>query len=105
MPNAGEIWLADIPLTNGAATKLRPVLVLWEDAADVVMAAITSAAPRSATDVTQQDWASAGLRIPSTVRLARLDCLEQILFKRQLGALVDIVSLVQNDPQKSDNLG
>jgi len=28
MPKAGEIWLADIPFTHGAASKTRPVL--WE---------------------------------------------------------------------------
>ena len=43
MPKAGEIWLADIPFTSGGASKLRPVLVLWEDAADVVVAAVTKA--------------------------------------------------------------
>lgn len=26
MPLPGEIWLANIPFTNGAASKLRPVL-------------------------------------------------------------------------------
>ena len=34
MPKAGEIWLADIPFTSGVASKLRPVLVLWEDASN-----------------------------------------------------------------------
>lgn len=87
MPNPGEIWLADIPFTSGAASKLRPVLVLWTDAADVVVAAVTSAAPRSRTDVPLQDWSSEGLRVASTVRLSRLDCLEQILLRRQLGVL------------------
>src|SRR5438445_10072481 len=42
MPKAGEIWLAEIPFTGGAAFKLRPVLILWEDAATT-----TSAASRS----------------------------------------------------------
>jgi mRNA interferase MazF len=55
MPRAGEIWLAEVPFTSGAASKLRPVLVLWEDAADVVVAAVTKAAPRSVTDVSLQD--------------------------------------------------
>lgn len=87
MPNLGEIWLADIPFTSGAASKLRPVLVLWTDAADVVVAAVTSAAPRSRTDVPLQDWPSEGLRVASTVRLSRLDCLEEILLRRQLCVL------------------
>jgi mRNA interferase MazF len=56
MPQPGEIWLADIPFTSGAASKLRPVLVLWTDAADVVVAAVTSAQPRSTTDVLLQSW-------------------------------------------------
>ena len=87
MPKAGEIWLADIPFTSGVASKLRPVFVLWEDAADVVVAAVTSAAPRSATDVPLQDWAAEGLRVASTVRLSRLDCLEQVLLRRRLGVI------------------
>lgn len=35
MPRPGEIWLADIPFTNGVASKIRPVLMLWLDAADI----------------------------------------------------------------------
>jgi len=64
-----------------------PVLVLWVDAADVVVAAVTSSAARSATDVSLQDWSVAGLRVPSTVRLSRLDCLEGILLRRRLGVV------------------
>ena len=87
MPQPGEVWIADIPFTTGAASKLRPVLVLWTDAADVVVAAITSVLPRSTTDAALQNWAAAGLRVASTVRLSRLDCLEQHLLLRRLGVL------------------
>jgi mRNA interferase MazF len=73
MPQPGEFWIADIPFTSGAASKLRPVLVLWTDGADVVVAAVTSAQPRSKSDVALQNWAGAGLRVASTVRLSRLD--------------------------------
>jgi mRNA interferase MazF len=90
MPRPGEIWLADIPFTSGAASKLRPVLVLWTDAADVVVAAVTSAGPRSTTDVALQGWSAAGLRVASTVRLSRLDCLEQLLLRRRLGLLAAV---------------
>src|SRR5580700_5529119 len=86
MPLPGEIWLADIPFTSGAASKLRPVLVLWKDAADVVVG-VTSAQPRSTTDVALQNWSAAGLRVASTVRLSRLDCLEQSLMLRRLGVI------------------
>jgi mRNA interferase MazF len=87
MPKAGELWLAEIPFTSGMASKLRPVLVLWEDMADVVVAAVTKAAPRSPTDVSLHDWTSEGLVVASTVRLSRLDCLEQPLLPRRLGTL------------------
>jgi mRNA interferase MazF len=86
-PQPGEIWLANIPFTNGLASKIRPILALWLDAADIVVAAVTSAQPRSAADVALLDWISAGLRVPSTVRLSRLDCLEQSLLQRKLGVV------------------
>ena len=73
MPQPGEIWLADIPFTSGAASKIRPVLILWKDSADVVVAVVTLAQPRSTTDVALQYWPAAGLRVESTVRLSRLD--------------------------------
>jgi mRNA interferase MazF len=41
---AGEFWVADIPFTNGSGSKKRPVLVLWLDGLDAVVAAVTSAA-------------------------------------------------------------
>jgi mRNA interferase MazF len=81
----GEFWVADIPFTDGRASKKRPILVLWLDAADVVAAAVTSAAPRSTTDISLVDWRASGLRVASTVRLSRLDCLEQSLLLFRLG--------------------
>jgi mRNA interferase MazF len=86
-PSPGEIWLAEIPFTDGSASKIRPVLILWLDAADCVVAAVTSAPPRSASDVPLGNWQSAGLRVSSTVRLSRLDCLEQILLLKKLGKI------------------
>jgi mRNA interferase MazF len=81
----GDYWVANIPFTDGSGSKKRPVLILWIDAADVVAAAITTAAPRSATDVPIKDWKMSGLRLPSTVRLSRLDCLEQSLLFSRIG--------------------
>lgn len=83
----GEFWIADIPFTNASSSKKRPVLVLWLDAQDAVVASVTSANPRSLTDVSLQDWSASGLRVPSTVRLSRLDCLEQSLFTFRLGVV------------------
>ena len=83
----GEFWVADIPFTSGGGSKKRPVLVLWLDGLDAVVAAVTSAPPRSPTDVPLADWRLAGLRVPSTVRLSRLDCLEQALLIHKLGSI------------------
>jgi mRNA interferase MazF len=83
----GEFWVADIPFTDRSMSKKRPVLVLWTDALDVVVAAVSSAVPRTPTDVALVDWSAAGLRVASTVRLSRLDCLEQALLLHHLGVV------------------
>lgn len=83
----GEFWVADIPFTSGANSKKRPILVLWLDGDDVVAAVVTSAQPRTQTDVLLNDWSIAGLRVPSTVRLSRLDCLEKSLLIAKIGII------------------
>jgi mRNA interferase MazF len=83
----GEFWVADIPFTDGSGSKKRPILVLWLDGSDVVAAAVTSTVPRSPTDVPLADWQASGLRVASTVRLSRLDCLEQSLLIARIGTI------------------
>src|SRR5438067_9569412 len=82
---AGDFWVADIHFTDHSSSKKRPVLVLWIYGLDAVVAAVTSVAPRTPTDVALADWRAAGLRVSSTVRLFRLDCLEQGLLLHCLG--------------------
>ena len=82
---AGEFWVANILFTSGGSSKKRPILVLWLDGDDVVAAAVTSAKPRTSTDVELNDWVTSGLRVSSTVRLSRLDCLEKSLLMYCLG--------------------
>jgi mRNA interferase MazF len=84
---AGELWIAEITFTDGSASKKRPVLILWIDGNDVVVAAVTSSKPRTQTDVVLIDWEICGLRVASTVRLSRLDCLERSLLIKKLGEL------------------
>jgi mRNA interferase MazF len=84
---AGELWVAEITFTDGSASKKRPILILWTDGDDVVVAAVTSSKPRTHTDVVLIDWAQSGLRVASTVRLSRLDCLERSLLLKKLGEL------------------
>ena len=84
---AGELFVADIPFTDGSGSKRRPVLILWLDAMDVVAAVVTTASPRSNTDVSLTDWQASGLRAASTVRLSRLDCLERSLLIARIGTI------------------
>lgn len=84
---AGELWVADIPFTDGSGSKRRPVLILWLDAMDVIAAVVTTASPRSKADVPLTDWHASGLRAASTVRLSRLDCLERSLLITRIGII------------------
>jgi len=79
--------VADIPFTDGSGSKRRVILVLWVDATDVISAVVTAAPPRSSTVVALTDWQASGLRAASTVRLSRVDCLEQILLIARIGAI------------------
>ena len=83
----GDFWVVNIPFTNGADSKRRPILLLWLDGEDVVAAAVTSAKPRSQTDVFLNDWSVSGLRRASTVRLSRLDGLEKSLLLAKIGQI------------------
>lgn len=83
----GEFWVAELPFTSGKISKKRPVLVLWLDGQDVVVAAVTSAKPRSQMDIELENWAASGLRVASTVRLSRLDCLETSLLLGKIGQI------------------
>ncbi len=84
----GDFWGANIPFTNGAGSKKRPILLLWLDGEDVVAAVVTSAQPRSQTDVFLNDWSVSDLRVASTVRLSRLDCLDKsLLQKNKIGQI------------------
>ena len=83
----GEFWVAKIPFTDGTSSKKRPVLILWIDGNDVVVTAVTSAMPRTQTDLLLKDWAKSGLMVQSTVRLSRLDCLEKTLLLAKLGRI------------------
>ena len=85
----GEFWVAEIFFTSGGGSKKRPVLVLWLDGEDAIVALVTSATPRTPTDVSLNDWSASGLRVASVIRLSRLSALEQSLF---LGKIGDISS-------------
>ncbi len=71
--SAGDVVLVPFPYRDRLAESARPTVVVSDVAynrqGDVIVAAITSHAVRAPTDVPLADWASAGLRVPSTARM------------------------------------
>lgn len=74
MPNAGDVVVASFPGVTG--TKRRPAVVLSSDVyhaarPDVIIGLIKSqtASATGITDYVLQDWAGAGLRLPSAFRV------------------------------------
>jgi mRNA-degrading endonuclease toxin of MazEF toxin-antitoxin module len=54
---------------------------------DLLVVPITSQRARTATDLVLTDWKSAGLQLPSTVRVEKLATIGKSCVARRLGAL------------------
>ena len=69
----GDVVLAPFPFRDRATTRVRPAVVVSDDAynqrGDLIIAAITTHAPRFPTDYQLVDWRAANLVAPSTVRM------------------------------------
>ena len=88
MYKPGNIVLIDFPFASTEQTKRRPALVLLDTGdADIVVARVTSQARQDAFDVDIADWQSAGLLLPSIIRLHKLATLEKNMIHRPLGNL------------------
>jgi hypothetical protein len=85
--HAGEIWPAEVKFPDGRGSKPRPMLVVFANSHDSVLAVVTSAPARSDRDVALQDWAAGGLRLPSTVRLDRLVTMSHRRLWARLGCI------------------
>jgi mRNA interferase MazF len=83
-----EIVLIAFPFSDSAGFKRRPALVLLDAGDDdILVARITGQLTKTPFDVELQAWQSAGLRLPSVVRLHKLATLEKRLVERSLGRL------------------
>lgn len=87
----GDVVLVPFPFADTRATKARPALVLSDasyeqSTGNVILAQITSQAAQFPSDYTLQDWAQAGLKKPSTVRM-KLATLAASLVRYKPGAL------------------
>lgn len=87
----GDLVLLEFPFTDGTRAKRRPALVLLDPAhdSDFLVVRVTSKNPRTEFDVQIEGWESAGLLLPSVVRVDKIATLETSLVERKLGALHD----------------
>lgn len=81
----GEGFLCQFPFTSGAASKVRPALVLFDLGPDVLICRVTSVHRAGPLDVPLAGWRGAGLLKLSVARLDRLVTAEQsAVFLRRL---------------------
>lgn len=86
----GDVLLVPIIFSDARAEKKRPVMVIRDAGdADLLVVPITSHPPRSFEDVILPNWRSAGLRLSSTARMAKLATVAKSTVIRQLGSLTD----------------
>ncbi len=84
----GSVILISFPFTGGTEMKKRPAPVLLDSGDDdLVLARITTQTADSPFDCPLKDWASAGLKAPSFVRLHKLATLEKKLVEKRFGML------------------
>ena len=94
MIERGDVLLLCFPFTNLQTRKVRPAIVVSSDSfnrkcRDAVFAFITTREYSSPFDIrirdTDPSFQTTGLKVPSTIRIAKLMCLEQELACRRLG--------------------
>lgn len=94
----GDVVLVDFPFTAGSASKLRPAVIVQNDASNrrldtTILAAITSntrfqAVPTQvAVDPSTPDGAPTGLLRPSAIKCENLATVEARLIRRRIGKL------------------
>lgn len=96
----GDIVLVPFPFTDLSSSKQRPALIVSPDALhatrdDVVLVAITSQAPASPADdevvIGSHDMRSSGLLKPSIVKTGKMFTIHQMLIRKKIGAMLEIV--------------
>ena len=84
----GEILLVPVVFSDGSGHKKRPVVVVYDSGdADVLVAPVTSQMARSPRDVPVVNWQPAGLRLPSIVRLEKMNTVEKSTVIKRMGQL------------------
>ena len=80
----GAVLLIHFPFTDSSSAKKRPALVLLDSGDhDVLLGRITTQFSDSPFDCELNDWAKAGLKAPSFVRLHKLATMEKKLVEKE----------------------
>lgn len=80
-----DVVLLPIPFTNLKSRKIRPVVVIGQNGADLFVVPISSVL--SNTDFPLKEWRASGLNVPSGVK-AQLATVEARLVVKRVGTLV-----------------
>jgi len=84
----GDVVLLEFPFSDGAGSKRRPALILLDTGDDDIVAArVTGQLSIAPLDITVDEWHSAGLLLPSVVRLHKVATLQRRLIVKKLGRL------------------
>lgn len=88
----GDVVLVEVTFTNGVGSKLRPALVISSDTYnknrdEVIIAAITSNTQKlHEGDTLLEEWAKAGLKVPSLLT-AIIQTVKKDRIKKRLGQI------------------
>lgn len=104
----GDVILVPFPFADARAAKTRPALVVSDpryeaETGNLIIAQITSQAPKFSSDYTLKDWKGSGLLKPSIVRL-KLATLAASLVRYRPGR-VPSAELVEVDKRLRNVLG
>jgi len=83
-----EVVLLEFPFTDGQNSKLRPAVVVKDtEDSDIILVRVTSQIRNSEFDIEVTDWQSAGLKLPSIIRIHKIATMESNMIVKSLGNL------------------
>ena len=86
--NFCDIILIKFPFTDNITFKKRPPLILKDtEDEDIILCRIASKSYSTSYDLEIKDWAQAGLKLPSFIRVHKLASLEKDMIDIKLGEL------------------
>lgn len=83
----GDVVAVEFPFTDFQNFKRRPGLVLAAGEGGLLVARLTTHAPREMSDVAMRHWSTSGLPRASTIRLTKLATIDARLIHHKIGRL------------------